>query len=199
MMVRQMDSEQQLIQIDHPKKYHRWLTCFAFVFRRSKSQPSSSSSSLISPITTITTTTSSSSATAPSTPSTHPLDQLWCHPSDDDGDDTTSEKPHPPSSSSSSASLPSSPISSLSPPPRHTMVRQNRTRSLTPLDHSTLFTLGRSPPPPTRQSQPAVLRLSLNVDQHVSDKEDSDAEDDDPTGLFFKRTTIISTTGQDSI
>ncbi|KAI8343366.1 hypothetical protein BC941DRAFT_465528 [Chlamydoabsidia padenii] len=159
-----MDSDEQQ-WIDHHKatKHHRWLlTCLDFVFRRSKSRKSSSSS-LISSIPTI----------------THPLDQYDDDDNEDDNEDDDNKVPEYPSYQYAS-SLPSS----LSPPPRHAMARQNRTRSLTPLDHSSTSLLSGSPPPPYQRRRsalllrPLVLRLSLNVDQRLSTHSSSDDEGD---------------------
>ncbi|KAI8084558.1 uncharacterized protein BX664DRAFT_360418 [Halteromyces radiatus] len=106
----------------------RWSACFAFIFKRSKSKSE------------VNITTNDQEWIAPSITTVHETEIV--HDDIDDGatDDTTidddSENLIETRKYHYASSLPPTPVSSLSPPPRHAMTRQIRAKSLTPLDHS---------------------------------------------------------------
>ncbi|CAO3591376.1 unnamed protein product [Absidia cylindrospora] len=163
-VVRKLDSDLELLHTDQRKTAkQRWSACLAFIFKRSKLKSDS-------PAHVMSTSSSSSSLTTSET-ATLPSDHL--HPNNH-GDirNSISEK----ATYHYSVSLPPTPVSSLSPPPRHIMTRQNRTKSLTPMDQpytaspqpfsstpilpiSSTTLLPPSPPPPS-SAAPAITTLT---------------------------------------
>ncbi|ORZ23562.1 hypothetical protein BCR42DRAFT_405028 [Absidia repens] len=164
-VVRKLDSDIELLHTDQRKTAkQRWSACLAFIFKRSKLKSDS-------PAHAMSTSSSSSSLTASET-ATLPSGHL--HPNDHgDISNSISEK----ATYHYSVSLPPTPVSSLSPPPRHIMTRQNRTKSLTPMDQpstassqpfsstpilpiSSNTLLPPPPPPPPSSTKPEITTLT---------------------------------------
>ncbi|KAI8333125.1 hypothetical protein BC941DRAFT_435159 [Chlamydoabsidia padenii] len=191
--VRKLESELELLHTDQRKTAkQRWSTCFAFIFKRSKFKstdhflpssfyPSSTSSSA-STTSSYSSHSSSSCTTAIST-NLHTCNSNHRRHNENDNDNTSYDNGKSQSENPTyqpTASLPPTPVSSLSPPPRnHIMTRQSKTKSLTPLDY-TFSTCASTPilsiqtpvsTPIQRRHyipRPSVLRLSLDVDQRYS-------------------------------